>query len=66
MKSLYVKPVVDMTPVYAQPLMAGSEQGVIGQGDDMGKEHDDVVDDDEEGPIKNAPFSNVDNKKGWD
>ena len=48
MKNLYVKPIVDVTPVYAQPIMAGSEQGVIGEGDDMGKQHDDVVDDDDE------------------
>lgn len=48
MKNLYVKPIADVTPVYAQPIMAGSEQGVIGEGDDYGKQHGDVVEEDEE------------------
>lgn len=48
MKSLYVKPVISETLVKVQPMLAGSEQGVIGEGDDMSKQHGDVVEDDEE------------------
>lgn len=72
MKNLYVKPIADVTPVYAQPIMAGSEQGVIGEGDDMGKQHDDVVDDDDETSLVEkeakpmAFFSNNYIKKVWD
>ena len=71
MKNLYVKPIVDVTPVCVQPLMAGSEQGVIE--DDMSKQHGDVVVDDEEPTslvekeVKPLAFhSNNYLKKVWD
>lgn len=70
MKNLYVKPIADVTPIYAQPIMAGSEQGVIGE--DMAKKHDEIVDDEEETSIveKEAKpmtvFTNDYIKKIWD
>lgn len=72
MKNLYVKPIADVTPVYAQPIMAGSEQGVIGEGDDYGKQHGDVVEEDEEETsllekeAQPLAFSNNYLKKVWD
>ena len=72
MKNLYVKPIADVTPVYPQPIMAGSEQGVIGEGDDYGKQHGDVVEEDEEETsllekeAQPLAFSNNYLKKVWD
>ena len=72
MKNLYVKPIADVTPVYAQPIMAGSEQGVIGEGDDMSKQQGDVVEEDEEETsllekeAQPLAFSNNYLKKVWD
>jgi len=70
MKNLYVKPIVDVTPVCVQPLMAGSEQGVIE--DDMSKQHGDVVEEDGEETsllekeAQPLAFSNNYLKKVWD
>jgi hypothetical protein len=70
MKNLYVKPIVDVTPVCVQPLMAGSEQGVIE--DDMSKQHGDVVEEDGEETslvekeAQPLAFSNNYLKKAWD
>lgn len=72
MKNLYVKPIADVTPVYAQPIMAGSEQGVIGEGDDYGKQNGDVVEEDGEETslvekeAQPLAFSNNYLKKAWD
>jgi|GEM_PF-1243014 len=71
MKSLYVKPVINETLVKVQPMLAGSEQGVIGE--DYSKQHGDVVEDDEEPTslvekeVKPLAFhSNNYLKKVWD
>ena len=48
MKSLYVKPVINETLVQVQSILAGSEGGVIGEGDDMSKQQGDVVEEDGE------------------
>lgn len=71
MKSLYVKPVINETLVKVQPMLAGSEQGVIGE--DYSKQHGDVVVDDEEPTslvekeVKPLAFhSNNYLKKVWD
>lgn len=70
MKSLYVKPVISETLVKVQPMLAGSEQGVIGE--DMAKKHDEIVDDEEETSIVEkeakplAFHSNNYLKKVWD
>lgn len=72
MKSLYVKPVINETLVKVQPMLAGSEGGVIGEGDDMSKQQGDVVEEDEEETSllekEAAPlaFSNNYFKKVWD
>lgn len=71
MKSLYVKPVINETLVKVQPMLAGSEQGVIGE--DYSKQHGDVVVDDEEPTslvekeVKPLAFHSNDYlKKVWD
>ncbi len=70
MKNLYVKPIVDVTPVYVQPLMEESEHGVIDE--DMSKQHGDVVEEDEEEAslvekeAQPLAFSNNFLKKVWD
>ena len=72
MKSLYVKPVINETLVKVQPMLAGSEGGVIGEGDDMSKQQGDVVEEDEEETsllekeAQPLAFSNNYLKKAWD
>ena len=72
MKSLYVKPVINETLVKVQPMLAGSEGGVIGEGDDMSKQQGDVVEEDEEETsllekeAQPLAFSNNFLKKVWD
>lgn len=72
MKSLYVKPVINETLVQVQSILAGSEKGVIGEGDDMSKQHGDVVEEDGEGTslvekeAQPLAFSNNYLKKVWD
>ena len=72
MKSLYVKPVINETLVKVQPMLAGSEGGVIGEGDDMSKQQGDVVEEDEEETslvekeAQPMAFSNNFLKKVWD
>lgn len=67
MKKIYEQPMVE--PVEIKERYAIMTMDSEGETEDpMGKEHDDVVDEEEEGDVasKNVPFSNVDNKKGWD
>ena len=72
MKSLYVKPEINETLVKVQPMLAGSEGGVIGQGDDMSKQQGEVVEEDEEETsllekeAQPLAFSNNYLKKVWD
>ena len=72
MKSLYVKPEINETLVKVQPMLAGSEGGVIGEGDDMSKQHGDVVEEDGEETslvekeAQPLEFSNNYLKKVWD
>lgn len=72
MKSLYVKPVISETLVQVQSILAGSEVGVIGEGDDMSKQQGDVVEEDEEETsllekeAQPLAFSNNYLKKVWD
>ena len=72
MKSLYVKPVINETLVQVQSILAGSEGGVIGEGDDMSKQQGDVVEEDEEETsllekeAQPLAFSNNFLKKVWD
>lgn len=70
MKKEYLSPDLLVVKVETHRPMLDPSDGVYGDPENdvyEGKQHgDDVVDDDEEGPVKNAPFSNVDNKKGWD
>ena len=72
MKSLYVKPVINETLVKVQSILTRSEVGVIGQGDDMSKQHGDVVEEDGEETslvekeAQPMAFSNNFLKKVWD
>lgn len=72
MKSLYVKPEINETLVKVQPMLAGSEGGVIGEGDDMSKQQGDVVEEDGEETslvekeAQPLAFSNNYLKKVWD
>lgn len=66
MKKIYEQPMVE--PVEIKERYAIMTMDSEGETENpMGKEHDDVVDDDEEGDVaaKNAPFSN-EYKKVWD
>ncbi len=66
MKKEYVSPDVLEVKIETYRSLLEVSDGTLDQYE--GKEHDDVVDDEEEGNVasKNVPFSNVDNKKGWD